>query len=221
MSSSEYQRLTNLISSYSNIFASPNGELGRTDRIRHTIDTGDARPIKQAPRRLPPCRREVIEQEIDKMLAQGIIEPSDSPWAAPIVLVSKKDGTTHFCVDYQKLNNVTRKEAYPIPLIGEALDTLSGSQWFCMLDLASRYWQIGMDDQDKKKTAFTSHRGLYHFNVIPFRLCNAPATFERVMELVLLGLQWEHCLVYLDDVIVFGKTFQHTFEHLEQVFRRF
>ena len=150
MSSSEYQRLTNLISSYSDIFASPNGELGRTDRIRHTIDTGDARPIKQAPRRLPPCRREVIEQEIDKMLAQGIIEPSDSPWAAPIVLVSKKDGTTHFCVDYQKLNNVARKEAYPIPL-----DTLSGSQWFCMLDLASRYWQIGMDDQDKKKTAFT------------------------------------------------------------------
>ena len=127
MSSSEYQRLTNLISSYSDIFASPNGELGRTDRIRHTIDTGDARPIKQAPRRLPPYRREVIEQEIDKMLAQGIIEPSDSPWAAPIVLVSKKDGTTHFCVDYQKLNNVIRKEAYPIPLIGEALDTLSGS----------------------------------------------------------------------------------------------
>ena len=114
MSASEYQRLTNLI------FASPNGELGRTDRIRHTIDTGDARLIRQAPRRLPTCRRELVEQEIDKMLAQGIIEPSDSPLAAPIVLVSKKDRTTRFCVDYWKLNNVTRKDAYPIPLIGEA-----------------------------------------------------------------------------------------------------
>ena len=155
------------------------------------------------------------------MLAQGIIEPSDSPWAAPIVLVSKKDGTTRFCVDYRKLNNVTWKDAYPIPLIGEALDTLSGSQWFCTLDLASGYRQIGMDHQDKKKTAFTSHRGLYHFNVMPFGLCNAPATFEGVMELVLRGLQWEHCLVYLDDMLVFGKTFQHTFEHLEQVFHRF
>ena len=103
MSSSEYQILTNLISSYSDIFASPNGELGRTDRIKHTIDTGDARPIRQAPRRLSPCRRELVEQEIDKMLAQGIIETSDSPWAAPIVLVSKKDGTTRFCVDYRKL----------------------------------------------------------------------------------------------------------------------
>ena len=154
------------------------------------------------------------------MLEQGVVEPSDSPWAAPIVLVRKKDGTTRFCVDYRKLNNVTRKDAFPIPHIGDTLDTLGGSQWFCTMDLASGYWQIGMDDKDKSKTAFTTHRGLYQFNVMPFGLSCAPATFSRVMELVLRGLQWDRCLVYLDDIIVFGRTFGQTIENLEKVFSR-
>ena len=164
------------------LMGSSDGQLGCTDRIRHTIDTGDAPPIRQVPRRLAPSQREIAEKEINKMLDQGTI---DSPWAAPIVLVAKKDGSTRFCVDYGKLNNVTRKDAYPLPRIDETLDTLSGAQWFSTLDMASGYYQIGMDDRDKCKTAFTTHMGLYQFRVMPFGLCGAPATFERVMELVL------------------------------------
>ena len=140
------------------------------------------------------------------MVDQGTIEPSDSPWAAPIILVATKDGTTRFCVDYRKLKNVTHKDAYPLPRIDETVDTLSRAQWFSTLDMASGYYQMGMDDRDKCKTAFITHMGLYQFRVMPFGLCGAPATFERVMELVLQGLRWERCLVYLDDVIVFGKT---------------
>ena len=116
---------------------------------------------------------------------------------------------------------MTRKDAYPLPRIDETLDTLSGAQWFSTLDMASGYYQIGMDDRDKCKTAFTTHMGLYQFRVMPFGLCGAPATFERVMELVLRGLRWERCLVYLDDVIVFGKTFEQALENLEEVFSRF
>ena len=116
---------------------------------------------------------------------------------------------------------MTRKDAYPLLRIDETLDTLSGAQWFSTLDMASGYHQIGMDDRDKCKTAFTTHMGLYQFWVMPFGLCGAPTTFERVMELVLRGLRWERCLVYLDNVIIFGKTFEQALENLEEVFSLF
>ena len=143
------------------------------------------------PQWLAPSQREIAEKEINKMLDQGTIKPSDSSLAAPIILVAKKDGTTWFC------------------------------QWFSTLDMASGYYQIGMDDRDKYKTAFTTHMGLYQFRVMPFGLSGAPATFERVMELVLRRLRWERCLVYLDDVIVFGKMFEEAPENLEEVFSWF
>ena len=136
-------KLERLVCTYAKVFAVPDGQLGCTDRIRHTIDTSDARPIWQVPRRLAPSQCEVAEKEINKMLDQGTIKPSDSPWAAPVVLVAKKDGTTRFCLDYRKLNNVTHKDAYPLPQIDETLDTLSGAQWFSTLDMASGYYQNG------------------------------------------------------------------------------
>ena len=138
------------------------------------------------------------------MLQNGIVEPSRSPWASPIVLVQKKDGPTRFCVDYRKVNKVTRKDAYPLPRIDATLDTLAGSQWFSTLDLLSGYWQVQIQEDDRAKTAFCTTEGLYQFRVMLFGLCNAPATFQRLMDLVLSGLQWAHCLVYLDDVIILG-----------------
>ena len=138
------------------VFVSPDGKLGNTDVVKHTIDTGDHAPIKLPARRLPWAKQEAADAEVEKMLKRGIIEPSDSPWAAPTVLVTKKDGTIRFCIDYRKLNDITRKEAYPLPRIDDSLDTLGGAEWFCTMDLARGFWQVNMDEKDKSKTAVYS-----------------------------------------------------------------
>ena len=214
------ERILDLVLRYQHIFATPDGELGHTTLVDHTIDTGDSRPIKQPPRRMPPLQRELADREVDKMLEKGFIEPSDSPWASPIVLVTKKDGSTRFCIDYRRLNDVTRKDAYPLPNINETLETLSGAEWFNTLDLASGYWQVPVAPADRAKTAFTTRKGLFEWKVMPFGLSNAPATFSRLMELALRGLHWERCLVYLDDIVVFGHNFEQALENLELVFDR-
>lgn len=196
----------------------PDGKLGHTDFVEHNIYTGHENPIKIPPRRLSPKQKEIVDTELQKMLEQNIIEPTNSPWSAPVVLVTKSDGSTRFCIDFRKLNSITKKDAYPLNRIDDALEALSGAQWFSTLDLASGYWQFSLKESDKSKTAFTTHRGLYHFNVMPFGLCNAPATFSRLMNLVLGGLNWTRCLCYLDEVIVFGSTFEIALRNLKDVF---
>ena len=135
--------------------------MGGTDYVEHTIDTGDSRPIRLQPHRLPISKQDCETQEVQKMLKRGIVEPSSSPWASPVVLVTKKDGSTRFCVDYRKLNDVTRKDAYPLPRIDDTLDALKGSMYFSTLDLYSGYWQVKMDEADKRKTAFITRQGLF------------------------------------------------------------
>lgn len=173
---------------YRDIFQGPDGRIRQTSIIKHTINTGQSGPIKQPPRRISPQQKQVIETELQKMLGEGIVEPSNSPWAAPVVIVKKRDGSNRFCIDYRKLNAATIKDAFPLPRIDDALDALSGAKWFSTLDLASGYWQCGMSDDDKEKTAFATHKGLFQFNVMPFGLCNAPATFSRLMQMVLGGI---------------------------------
>ena len=216
----EKETFSELLLKYADLLAFSTADLGRTSKLRHTINTGDAPPIRQPVRRVSPPQREQVKNLLADMLDHGVIEPSSSPWASPVVLVRKKDGSMRFCVDYRRLNEVTRKDAYPLPRIDMTLDSLHGSQWFSTLDLASGYWQVEMEEPDREKTAFCTTEGLYQFKVMPFGLCNAPASFQRLMDLVLSGLQWSQCLVYLDDIIVLGRSFQEHINNLESVLQR-
>ncbi|GBM17553.1 Retrovirus-related Pol polyprotein from transposon 297 [Araneus ventricosus] len=209
-----------LLNEFQNLFSTCDADVGRCNMTQHRINTGDHPPIKQYPRRLPLARKEEADHLVKEMVDNGIIEESLGPWASPIVLVKKKDGSTRFCVDYRKLNEITKKDCYPLPRIDDTLDALNGSQWFTTLDLKSGYWQIEIRPEDREKTAFTTGQGFWQFKVMPFGLCNAPATFEILMETVLRGLSSEACLVYLDDIIVVGRTFEEHLNNLRKVFQR-
>ena len=160
------------------------------------------------------------DKQIDKLLDKDAITPSRSPWASCIVLVKKKDGSKRFCIDYHGLNDVTIKDVYALPRIDESLDQLAGSKGFSCLDMNSGYWLVEVDHDDRKKTAFIRRKGLFEFKVFPFGCYNAPATFERLVEIVLVGIHWTTCFVYLDDIIVCGKTFDEMVKKLDEVFAR-
>ena len=216
----EKEKLIQLITEYQDVFSLGSNDIGRADKVKHRIDTGSSYPIRQAPRRVPVAMKDEVKNHIEDMLNNGIIRESCSPWASPIVLVKKKDGGTRFCIDYRKLNNVTKRDAYPLPRMDDALETLSGAKYFSTLDLISGYWQVEVAEEDRDKTAFATHVGLYEFNVMPFGLCGAPSTFQRLMEAVLGGMQWESCMIYLDDIIVFGRSFQEHNRRLQEVFKK-
>jgi hypothetical protein len=186
---------------------------------KSAVQTKSPTPFKLVIR-VPLHEKDHIEAEVSKMLSDGKVQPSTSPWASPVVLVKKKDGTLRFCVDYRKLNNVTKKDAYPLPRIKDCLDALNRSRWFSTLNLASGYWQVAMEEVDMENTAFQTHLGLFEFRVMPFGLCNAPATFKGLMDGLLGDIKWTKCLVYLDNVVAFGTDFEVTPANLEAVLQR-
>ena len=212
--------LVSLVNQYTDVFVGPDGKVGYTDLTTHVIDTGNELPCKQPPRRTGFAEKQVIEDTIADLLATGKIRPSSSAWASPIVLVRKKDGSMRFCIDYRRLNDKTKKDAYPLPKIDEALNQLAGSRYWSCLDLASGYWQVAMHPESVAQTGFCTHMGLFEWLVMPFGLCNAPAVFERLMDKVLQGLQWHDILVYLDDIMAYGPTFGRALERLSKVFQR-
>ena len=221
LTQSEKEKLSTLIGEFSDIFMPPSGTLGCTNLAEHYIDTGDTKPFKMPCHRIPMFKGPIIEQEIKKMLEQDVIEPSASPWSSPICLVSKKSGDWRFCVDLRALNSVTKLDTYPLPRIDETFDRLAGARYFSTLDMASGYWQLSLREEDRPKTSFVINGiGTYMFNVMCFGLKNTPASFSRLMEIVLRGLQYDKCLVYLDDIIVIGENFDKAMENLRSVFLR-
>ena len=220
LSKEQTAKFKHFILQHQDNFAKP-GEVGQTNFGSHKIKLKDETPIKDAPRRIPIFKRDILDEEVKKLEEKGLIEKSNSPWSAQTVLVRKKDGSWRMCVDYRKLNEKTIKDAYPIPRINDNLDALSGSDWFTRLDCDMAYHQVPGAEEDKKKTAFATPRGgLYQYVRMPFGLCNAPATFQRLMERTLAGLQWQIAVLYLDDIIVFSKTFEGQIDHLSKVFAR-
>lgn len=214
------EQFDELIDENRDLFAWDSKQLGRTSLVQHNIDVGDALPIRKRWYRTSQVEKAFIGEEIDRMLQQGLIEKSKSPWASPVVLVRKKNGKLRLCVDYRPLNKVTKKDRYPLPRIDDMLDSLGGAAWFTSLDLASGYWQVELDPKDREKTAFITQFGTFQFTVMPFGLCNAPATFQRLMDEVLRDLLWDFVVVYLDDLNVFSRTYAEHLKHLRAVFDR-
>ena len=187
--------------------------------VKHQIDTGSHPAISRPPYRQSPARRKLTQELVKGLLDLSIVRPSSSLWASPVVIVQKKTGDLRFCVDYRKLNEITRKDQYPLPHIQDSLDYLGEAKFFSSLDLKSGYYQIELNEEDKPKTAFITPDGLYEFNVMPFGLTNAPATFQRCMDVVLSGLKY-NSLVYLDDILVYSFTFEEHLNRLEAIFIR-
>ena len=216
----QQQQLNELFKEFQDIFSQGDDDLGNTPLLEHGIETHGP-PLRQPYRRQNPAVRREEMTQVQQMLSSNVIRPSNSPWASPVVMVRKKDGSLRFCVDFRQLNAATIKDAHLLPRIDDLLDALHGAKWFSTLDLKSGYWQVPIAEQDKKKTAFRTSSGqLFEFNQVSFGLCNAPATFSRLMDRVLAGLHWETCLFYLDDIIVFSSTWEEHLARLREVFER-
>ncbi|MGL5690696.1 MAG: reverse transcriptase domain-containing protein, partial [Bacteroidales bacterium] len=187
---------------------------------KHTIDTGDAKPFKEINQRIPVHWNETISMEIDRLQKNGTIRESNSPWCSRIVPIKKEDGSLRLCIDFRRLNLITIKDSYPLPRIDEIIDKLVGSTYFTVLDATSGYNQIAIREEDIQKTAFAFNNGFYEYTRMPFGLCNAPATFQRVMDKILCKRTRCFVLPYLDDVIVFSKTLAEHNQHVRIVLEK-
>lgn len=194
------------------------GKLGNITVTEHTIELeSGARPHRAVPYRSGPKERELQGVELDKWLQEDAIEPSKSPWAAPVLFVPKKDGRMRFCVDYRRLNAVTIKDSYPLPRIDDCIDTLGEAVIFSTLDAYSGYHQLSIAKRDRLKTAFVTHHGQFQWKRMPFGLSTAPASFQRALDMILTQFKWKTCLVYLDDVIIFSKSVEEHIQHVDEI----
>ena len=210
-----------LIQKYNIAFSLHDLDLGRTAKTKHKIPMFDDGTFKLPYHRIPPAMYDEVRKHLQEMLALDAIRVSQSPYASPVVLIRKPNGQIRFCIDFRKLNSKTKKDAYALPRINEMFDSLYGARWFSSLDIKSAYWQVEVEEADKEKTAFTvGPLGFYECNRMPFGLSNAPATFQRLMENCLGDMNMHSCLIYLDDIVVFSRTFDEHIERLEKVFER-
>lgn len=204
------------------MMALPSGKLGSTDLVHHKIETGDAAPIKQRYYPFSPVIQKQINKELDDMLKDGIVEPSTSAWSSPIILV-KKPATKTFrvCIDFRKVNAVTKRDAYPLPYVSGILDQLRNAKYMTSLDLKTAYWQVPLEEESKEKTAFAvPGRGLFQFRRMPMGLHNSPATWQRLIDRVLGPELDPHVFVYLDDVMIVTPTFETHFDVLQKVLQK-
>ena len=210
------KELANLLRQYEDVLTRIPG---CTNLAQHTIETGDSRPIRLPPYRLPHAYRDAVRRELEEMQEQGVIEPASSEWAAPIVVVRKKDNSIRLCVDYRRLNTVSCVDAYPMPRIDDLIDLIGQARYISTLDLTKGYWQVPVAEADRAKTGFTSPFGLFVFRRMPFGLQGAPATFQRMMDHFLEGMR-EFTGAYLDDLIVFSRSWTEHLQHVNTVLNR-
>ena len=218
LSAEERRRLAELLIEFRDLWEGD--RRGSTGVLKHRIELTHGRPLVAHPRRHPPEAVKVMEEEVEKMLAAGVIRPSQSPYVSEVVLVKKKTGDWRFCVDFRPLNRVTVLDKHPLPRIQDLIRAVRDSTHFVALDLRAGYWQILMEESSIKFTAFRCPRGLFEFVVMPFGLSNAPATFQRAMEYIFGDLYYSGVLTYLDDILVHGRSFDETLSRLRVVLQR-
>lgn len=221
----EKDAINNICTEFNDIFHLPTDELTRTTATTHNIPTTNSQPVHVKTYRYPQVHKNEVNKQIDKMLTQGIIKPSTSPWSSPLWVVPKKQDASserkwRIVIDYRKLNEITIGDAYPLPNIEDILDQLGHAQYFTTLDLASGFHQIPMNPADSPKTAFSTPNGHYEYTRMPFGLKNAPSCFQRMMNTVLVGLTNTQCFVYLDDVVLYGSTLDDHNRKLKNIFSR-
>ena len=188
--------------------------------VYHAIETGTHPPVYTSPYRVSYKDEQIQREEIHKLVKQGIIEESTSPWSSPIVLVRKKDGSVRFCIDFRKLNNITTKDAFPMPRIDDIFDHLSQAEYYTTIDFKSGYFQVGLDPKDCPKTAFSTRDQHYQFTVLPQGVTNGPPAFQRIVSQILGPTRWQYSLAYLDDVIIYSPTFDQHLIHLDDILNR-
>ena len=216
LSAVQKSQLNKVLETFSDVMSSTPG---RTTEMEHQVTTTGTRPVRLPPYRLPHAYRDLVEKEIKEMLVAGVIEPSSSEWASPIVLVGKKDGTLRLCIDYRRLNSGSLTDAYPMPRIDDLIDRLGKARYISTLDLTRGYWQVPMAKASRHLTAFTTPFGLFQFRVMPFGLQGAPATFQRLMDKVLQGLE-DYAAAYIDDLVIHSTTWEEHLTQIRTVFQR-
>ncbi|KAJ8018540.1 hypothetical protein HOLleu_43415 [Holothuria leucospilota] len=209
------QEIVQIIGRYPRVFRSTPG---RTTLVEHDVDVKDSPPIKQQPYRMNPMKQEIVKKEIQYMLENNLISPSNSPWSSPVLLVPKEDGTQRLCIDYRKVNSVTVTDSFPIPRLDDCIDRIGHATYVSKFDLLKGYWQVPLTERARKISAFATNEGLYECNVMSFGMKNAPATFTRLMSIVTRDLV--DCETYIDDVIIYSDTWEAHVERMEAFFAR-
>ena len=219
----QVEQARSLLKEYHDIFSLEKRDMGHTNATEHKIvlKDPDTPPFKEHFHRIPPPQLDEVREHLKLMLDAGVIQPSNSPWCNAVVLVRKKDGSLRFCINFRKLNSLTVKDSHLLPRICEMLESLTGAAHFSMFNMNSGFWQVPMAEESKQYTAFTlGSMGLYECKSMPFGLCNAPPTFQRLMQYCLGKLNLTYCLIYLDDVIVFSDTPDKHLRRMRVVFDR-
>ena len=216
LSVEQKKELQTLLDEFCSVFQT---KPGKTSLAEHCIQVVDNQPVRLPPYRLPQAYKESVKKEIQEMLEHGIIEPSSSDWSSPMVIVKKKDKTVRVCVDFRKLNAKSKMDAYPMPRVDDMIDLVGSARYVSTLDLTKGYWQVPVREEDRDKTAFSTPFGLFQFKRMPFGLHGAPATFQRMVDKLLNGMQ-DSAGAYIDDVVVYSDTWEEHLQHLRQVLER-